>query len=293
MENIPSENELVQTAKLLSELQKQLVQYKSALDSIDLAAQSNQNVSNELSRLSQIFETLQQKQEELVKSFDDTRRALIFTQQKTQQVRKDMDEMSQGFARNINASLQKTVQAVDQKVAQIAAPDRDMVRREVKKLKFYLFANILVMFVLFLSFFLYFNNGETRANLPNSKSNITQSAPLKNRSLPSKTTPSATAARQKFNIQILNGCGTSGVAQIFENFLQKKKYRIARTENADRFDYQQSMIYLNGDFPDEAAQIARLLGISLDNIKPAPPQWKTHNVTIVIGKDNRSLTPMK
>lgn len=293
MENISSENELVQTAKLLSELQKQLVQYKSALDSIDLAAQSNQNVSNELARMSQIFETLQQNQEALVKSFDDTRRALIFTQQKTQQVRKDMDEMSQGFARNINAGLQKTVQAVDQKIAQIAAPDRDIVQKEVKKLKLYLFANILVMFVLFLSVFLYFNNGNTQTNSPNSRSNFTQSAPLKNRMLPSKKPPSVNATRQKFNIQILNGCGTSGVAQIFEKFLQEKNYRVARTENADRFDYQQSMIYLNGDFPNQAAQIARYLGINLDNIKPAPARWKTHNVTIVIGKDNRSLTPLK
>jgi len=293
MENIPSENELVQTAKLLSELQKQLVQYKSALDSIDLAAQSNQNVSTELARMSQIFEMLQQKQEALVKSFDDTRRALIFTQQKTQQVRKDMDEMSQGFARNINAGLQKTVQAVDQKIAQIAAPDRDIVQKEVKKLKLYLFANILVMFVLFLSVFLYFNNDTTQENLSSRKSNISQSAPLKNRQAPSKTMPSATATRQKFNIQILNGCGTSGVAQIFEKFLRKKNYRVARTKNADRFDYRQSMIYLDGDFPDEAARIARLLDISLDNIKPAPSQWKTHNVTIVIGKDNRSLAPAK
>ena len=83
MEQQKSDNSLEKAASLLNQLQSQLVQYKTALDSIDSAAGATGRVSESLEGLSSTFGELNKHQVELAQSFNDTRRALIFTQQKS------------------------------------------------------------------------------------------------------------------------------------------------------------------------------------------------------------------
>lgn len=294
MENMPSESEFARTAALLNQLQQQLIRYKTALDSIDEISTATQKVADEVANLTKTFEALNQSQAELSKNYEDTRRALIITQQRAQQIRKDLEELSQGFTRTISGTMEKAVRSVEQKIEEFVSPDRDMLRQEVRRLKFYLFGNILVMFVLFLSIFLYFSNGSAPARPEAQTPPLTRQMPSPGK--PAATpvpAPAETALRDVPKIQLLNGCGVSGVAQQFEAFLKKYDLKVANTDNAENFDYIKTVIYLRGDYPDEAARIARLMGVSLDMVKPAGNRWQDYNITVIIGKDYKALLPAR
>jgi hypothetical protein len=92
-------------------------------------------------------------------------------------------------------------------------------------------------------------------------------------------------------VRVLNGCGVSGVAYKFREYLLTHGYDVSETSNAEHFNYDKTIIYLhNNDF-----QIARKLSGQLqmpnnpvlDNRAPDYPC----DVTIVIGKDYRQLPP--
>lgn len=283
----PSESEITKIAQLLSDLQKQLIKYKTALDSIDTASSATQNVAHEIEELSKTFRSLGQSQTDMTQHFEETRRALLFTQQKSQQVRKDMDEMSQNFTRNINAGLQATLQNIDEKLSRFVAPDRDMLRQEVRKLKFFLFINILVMFVLFFSAFMYFYQGTPVNNTASTAMPQRTVEPQQPQRQTPVTTPANTYVAPK--IQVLNGCGVDGVAKNFVNFLNAENFAVTNAENADNFQYGNSLIFLNGDYPDEAQEVARLLGIPVERIQPGRGKWPGYNISVVIGRDYQAL----
>ncbi len=278
-----SEQDLTKAAELLAELQQQLMAYRTALDSIDGASAATQSVAVELEKLSEMFRKIDQSQLDLTTQFEETRRALLFTQQKTQQIRKDLDEWSQTFTRDINNVLQNTLRQVQNQLNEFVAPDRDILREEVRKLKFYLFLNIVVMFVLFFSAFMYFYNTPKVQTVERQPVQII--SPGKSAEVPVKNN----APR----VQVLNGCGVDGVAKNFVSFLNREDYLVTNVDNADNFNYTNSIIYLNGDYTDEALAIAGLLGIPTERILPANGKWNEYHITVIIGKDYRSLKVAK
>ena len=278
-----SEQDLTKAAELLSELQQQLMAYRTALDSIDGASAATQSVAAELEKLAGLFRKIDQSQMDLTAQFEETRRALLFTQQKTQQIRKDLDEWSQTFTRDINNVLQNTLRQVQEQLNQFVAPDRDILREEVKKLKFYLFLNIVVMFVLFFSAFMYFYNTPKVQTVERQPVQIISPG----------TEAQAPVKQNAPRVQVLNGCGVDGVAKNFVSFLNRENYLVTNVDNADNFNYANSIIYLNGDHAEEALAIAGLLGIPTERILPANGKWKEYHITVIIGKDYRSLKVAK
>ncbi len=278
-----SEQDLTKAAELLAELQQQLMAYRTALDSIDGASAATQSVAAELEKLAGLFRKIDQSQMDLTSQFEETRRALLFTQQKTQQIRKDLDEWSQTFTRDINSVLQNTLRQVQEQLNRFVAPDRDILREEVKKLKFYLFLNIVVMFVLFFSAFMYFYNTPKVQTVERQPVQIISPG----------TDAQAPVNQSKPRVQVLNGCGVDGVAKNFVNFLNRENFLVTNVDNADNFNYANSIVYLNGDYAEEAMEIAGLLGIPTERILPANGKWKAYHITVIIGKDYRSLKVAK
>jgi hypothetical protein len=278
-----SEQDLTKAAELLAELQQQLMAYRTALDSIDGASAATQSVAAELEKLAGLFRKIDQSQMDLTSQFEETRRALLFTQQKTQQIRKDLDEWSQTFTRDINSVLQNTLRQVQEQLNRFVAPDRDILREEVKKLKFYLFLNIVVMFVLFFSAFMYFYNTPKVQTVERQPVQIISPG----------TDAQAPVNQSKPRVQVLNGCGVDGVAKNFVNFLNRENFLVTNVDNADNFNYANSIVYLNGDYAEEAMDIAGLLGIPTERILPANGKWKAYHITVIIGKDYRSLKVAK
>ena len=96
--------------------------------------------------------------------------------------------------------------------------------------------------------------------------------------------------------EVLNGCGISGVAQKFTDYFRKNHVDVVRTENADNFYYDKTIVILRrGDF-EQVREIARLLEISPgDSIRVIEDRNESllTDVTIIIGSDYLNIGPIQ
>ena len=288
MEEQQSDNSLEKAAGLLNELQQQLMKYKSALDSIYTASDATEKVSHALVGLTATFEQLHKAQAELAQSFNDTRRALIFTQQRSQQVTKDLDELSQNFTRNINGVMQNATAEIDKKISD-SVSGNEIIEKEVRLLRNILLGNILVLFLLMFTFFMYFGKDDSSSVDNVSTSEIQQQPDAAINDDSGSETPLRYSPIDYLKIQVLNGCGKGGVGKEFEDFLEGRNVKISNTENADHFDYLNTIVHSNSSATAEAGTIANYLGLGQERVLPGNPRWRDYDLTIIIGKDYQSL----
>lgn len=97
-------------------------------------------------------------------------------------------------------------------------------------------------------------------------------------------------------VEVLNGCGVGGLAQQFTDYLRSKHIDVIRTENADNFHYERTMVVLRRDGFEKAAQVAKLL-----NIEPRdstlvfvdPDGALLTDVTVIVGSDYLDISPVQ
>ncbi len=91
---------------------------------------------------------------------------------------------------------------------------------------------------------------------------------------------------KKAEIEIFNGCGEAGVANLYSNFLSSHGFDIIDKKNADNFDYQNTNIIVhNKEKLSAAKDLAEILKIK--NIKLANNGvW---DLSLIIGKDYKKL----
>ena len=97
-------------------------------------------------------------------------------------------------------------------------------------------------------------------------------------------------------VEVLNGCGINGLAQQFTDYLRDKHLDVIRTEDADNFHYDKTIVILRRDEFEKVAQVAKLLDISpRDSIRVFvdPDGSLLTDVTIVIGSDYLNISPVE
>ena len=89
-------------------------------------------------------------------------------------------------------------------------------------------------------------------------------------------------------IEVLNGCGESGVANLFTNYLRNNNFDVIEIKNADNFNYQNTLLIINGDNKiNTANELAKMLNIKTKYIKIDKNLiW---DFSIIIGKDYKEL----
>ena len=89
-------------------------------------------------------------------------------------------------------------------------------------------------------------------------------------------------------IEVLNGCGESGVANLFTKFLRSKGYDVIEIKNADNFQYKETIIlFHNEDVHEKAKVLSEILNINQDNIKfNENSVW---DLSLIIGNDYKNL----
>ena len=99
-------------------------------------------------------------------------------------------------------------------------------------------AGIAVMSVLLFAFIFSFSNRQTQTGVP-----------IKAVTFPSSNeTPKLATEIYEANpvldieVEILNGCGEPGIAAKFSEFLRVKRVDVVRSENADNFDYENTVL---------------------------------------------------
>ena len=99
------------------------------------------------------------------------------------------------------------------------------------------------------------------------------------------------AAGEIIQLDVLNGCGVSGIAQDFTDFLRKRNFDVVQSSNYKTFDVEQSLVIdRTGDLA-AARKVAYALGIDEKNIvQQINPDYYL-NVSVVIGRDYAKLKP--
>ena len=88
-------------------------------------------------------------------------------------------------------------------------------------------------------------------------------------------------------IQILNGCGKSGAAEVFRNFLTEKGFDIIEFGNAGSWNYSQTIVVARAANEPVARDLARVLGT--ENLIHLSDPLAMVEATVFVGKDYEEL----
>ena len=91
-------------------------------------------------------------------------------------------------------------------------------------------------------------------------------------------------------VEILNGCGETGIAKLYTNFLRANNYDVIDSKNADHFNYINTEILIhNKDKQNIAKLLAYKLNIKDKNVHYKSNKYNLWDLTLIIGKDYKEL----
>ena len=100
-------------------------------------------------------------------------------------------------------------------------------------------------------------------------------------------------AEEIIQVDIRNGCGVSGVADRYTDFLRSKGFDVAEIGNYVSSDVDQTLIIDRIGNMANAYKVAKALGIKNENVIQQLNKDYFIDVSVIIGKDYFSLTPFK
>lgn len=90
-------------------------------------------------------------------------------------------------------------------------------------------------------------------------------------------------------IEVLNGCGVSGLANQFTSVLRQNGFDVVETGNFKNFDLEETIVIARTFDKENARRVAKALGINSKNIIIEASDDFYLDATIVIGSDYQSL----
>lgn len=94
---------------------------------------------------------------------------------------------------------------------------------------------------------------------------------------------------QIIQMEVLNGCGVSGIANAYTSLLRSNGFDVVETGNFETFDLQETIVISRSGVMNNAYRVANALGISEKNvIRESSPDFYL-DVTVVIGHDYEKL----
>lgn len=90
-------------------------------------------------------------------------------------------------------------------------------------------------------------------------------------------------------IEVLNGCGVSGIANSYTKLLRANGFDVVETGNFETFDLQETIIISRSGVMTNAHRVANALGVSEKNvIRESSPDYYL-DVSVIIGNDYEKL----
>ncbi|MDP6778194.1 MAG: LytR C-terminal domain-containing protein [Candidatus Latescibacteria bacterium] len=90
-------------------------------------------------------------------------------------------------------------------------------------------------------------------------------------------------------VEVLNGCGTDGIARKVGLHLRSLGFDVLTLENAESFNYPESIVIDRVGKPDDARKVAEALGIPNQIQQIVVDPFRIEGVTVIIGRDHRRL----
>jgi len=94
-------------------------------------------------------------------------------------------------------------------------------------------------------------------------------------------------------VEVLNGCGVTGVADKFTDFLRKQHFDVVQEGNYRSFDVDNTLVIDRTGNLQVAEKVAEALGVKKKNVIQQVDKDYLLDVSVVIGRDFNSLNPMK
>ncbi len=94
-------------------------------------------------------------------------------------------------------------------------------------------------------------------------------------------------------VEVLNGCGISGLADTFKEYLRRKNIDVVQTGNYVNFDVDSTLIIDRIGNLKQAEYVADLLGVSKRRVITRINKDYFLDVSIVLGRDYLSLKPTR
>ena len=97
-------------------------------------------------------------------------------------------------------------------------------------------------------------------------------------------------------IEVLNGCGEKGIAAKVADFLRTEHIDVIRSENADNFDYDRTVLIHRSENLYDLKTLAKVLNFDISNearVLIQPSTSADVDLTLVLGEDYQSVKPIK
>ena len=104
---------------------------------------------------------------------------------------------------------------------------------------------------------------------------------------------SAPQIAQNIRVEILNGCGTSGIAGAVGEKLRDFGVDVMTLGNAENFNFPETLVMDRLGKIEYARQVAALLGTPNVIQQKTPDPFRIEEVTIIIGRDYEGLEIFK
>ena len=93
---------------------------------------------------------------------------------------------------------------------------------------------------------------------------------------------------QRLQIEVLNGCGVKGVADLYTNFLRENGYDVINYQNAQHFNYDHTTILVHKN-DINTSKLNEIIKIDPLNVKNLFDEKIFFDLTLIIGKDYKNL----
>ena len=113
---------------------------------------------------------------------------------------------------------------------------------------------------------------------------------------PDFSLPETLSAFKKYphiKIEILNGCGISGIAAEYKNIIREKTFDVQLTGNAPNFNFETTQIIARSDNTPAAYLLAKELGMSESIVLIQKDETRRVDITLILGKDYQNIPAFK
>jgi hypothetical protein len=101
------------------------------------------------------------------------------------------------------------------------------------------------------------------------------------------------STKARIQIEVLNGCGVSGIADKLTDYLRVNYIDVVNLGNYRSFEIENSIIISRNDKIINAEKVAALVGLDENSIIQQTNSDYLLDVTFILGKDYRNLIPLK
>lgn len=90
-------------------------------------------------------------------------------------------------------------------------------------------------------------------------------------------------------IEVLNGCGVSGIAAHYTDYLRKEGFDVVKTENYETYNVLKTVIIDRRGSLQNALRIASSLGLGENRVLQEVNEAYVIDATVILGKDYRQI----